>query len=135
MAYFEWKDSYCVGIDKIDKQHQKLVSLVNDFYEAMSAGKANSVLGEIFEELINYTIIHFDTEEELMTRFGYSAIFTHQKEHNDLKQKVMEYKAKFENGSTLMVIDLSKFLKEWLANHILKTDMAYSEFFKAKGVK
>jgi len=27
------------------------------------------------------------------------------------------------------------FLKDWLSNHILKTDMAYKPFFAAKGVK
>ena len=65
MAYFSWKDEYRVGVIAIDSQHQRLVSYLNDLYEAMEAGTGREKVIEILDGLIVYTKLHFKTEEEL----------------------------------------------------------------------
>jgi len=40
-----------------------------------------------------------------------------------------------DNGDFMISIELLSFLKGWLTDHILKTDMAYSQFLIDRGVK
>ena len=35
MAFFEWNDSYSVGVVEIDRQHQRLIDFIDQLYEAM----------------------------------------------------------------------------------------------------
>ena len=58
MSFFEWKDDYSVGIDKIDKQHRKLVGYLNELYESMKAGKGKGTLGAVLKGLVEYTKNH-----------------------------------------------------------------------------
>jgi methyl-accepting chemotaxis protein/hemerythrin len=41
----------------------------------------------------------------------------------------------FTSGKTVLSMAVMDFLKDWLYNHILKTDMLYVEYLIAKGVK
>ena len=51
MALIKWKNEFSVNISAIDTQHKKLIEIINDLHAAMSAGKANDALREIFAKL------------------------------------------------------------------------------------
>ena len=72
MAFFNWEDRFSVGIAEIDMQHQKLVQMLNELYDAMKAGKGNDVLGKVLNGMIQYTASHFATEERYMKLHGNS---------------------------------------------------------------
>ncbi len=48
MEKIVWKDDYYVGIDKIDKQHQGLVNLIN---RLTSEGESDGMVSYVFDEL------------------------------------------------------------------------------------
>ena len=85
-------------------------------------------MGEIFDELLNYTVFHFQAEEKLMKSHSYPQAPAHFKEHQDLIQQVLELQAKFKAGTVMLSIATMDFLKNWLANHILQTDMNLGHF-------
>jgi hemerythrin len=58
----------------------------------------------------------------------------HKAEHDKLTVKVLEYKKKFENNEILISVELLNFLRDWLTNHIMKTDRKYGNFFKENGM-
>ncbi|MHC4872679.1 MAG: bacteriohemerythrin [Planctomycetota bacterium] len=128
-----WSDSFKVGVDKFDGQHKRLVSMINTLYAAMQQGKANNILGEILDELIEYTANHFQEEETMMNLYKYPKYEEHLKEHQSLVAQVVDAKEKFEQGSPLGVQTMN-FLKQWLINHILETDMNYGDFFREKNI-
>jgi hemerythrin len=43
MAFFKWKNDYCVEIVKINDQHKALVGFLNDLFEAMKSGKGKTI--------------------------------------------------------------------------------------------
>jgi len=135
MAFFAWSDGYSVGIRDIDEQHKKLVTLVNQLYEAMQGGKASDVLGTILGELIRYTKYHFSAEEKLMETHAYPELAAHKQEHMDLTEKVIELENKFKAGKVTISLEVGKFLKEWLLRHIQGTDKKYGPYLNSKGVK
>ncbi|MFN4216553.1 MAG: bacteriohemerythrin [Brevinematales bacterium] len=135
MAFISWNESMSVGVAEFDAHHQKLVSLVNKLFDAMKAGKAREVVGDILKELMEYTRYHFDAEERLMKEYRYPAFVTHRLEHEKLMQDVSTFYQKFQGGDVFLSLDIMNFLKDWLAKHILESDMAYKPFFNQKGVR
>jgi len=122
MALIEWTDALSVGYAEIDEDHQHLVGLLNRLDEAVTAGKADTVVGELLDELVSYTVWHFRHEERLMQTYADPTFFDHQQEHEALAQQVVERQRAFSEGTGDVANDLLPFLKSWLTKHILGTD-------------
>lgn len=135
MAFFEWKQDYSVGIHQLDQQHQKLVGMLNEIYEALNRGEGREALGSILDNLVSYTRTHFSTEERLMSAHGYPDYAVHKEKHDKMAEKVLDYRRKLAAGEIGSPIEISNFLKNWLARHILDTDRNYGPFLNARGVK
>jgi hemerythrin len=132
MTYFPWSEKYLVNIPKIDEQHKHLVNLINELYEAMKAGKGKEVIGKTLSELMNYAITHFQTEEIFMKTYSYPELTTHQREHQEFTKKVVELHEQFQNNQATVTIQVAKFLKDWLNQHILGTDQKYAPYLRGK---
>ncbi|PKK88354.1 MAG: hypothetical protein CVV64_19170 [Candidatus Wallbacteria bacterium HGW-Wallbacteria-1] len=130
----KWAPEFLVHVKKLDDQHHTLVDLINSLHSALARGKANERLGNILNELIEYTQKHFADEENLMRTHKYPGLDEQLRIHRHLVSKVLEIRAKFEEGRP-MGIEVMNFLKDWLMTHILKVDMQYSEYFTQRGVK
>lgn len=135
MAFFNWEDRFSVGIAEIDMQHQKLVEMLNELYGAMKEGKGNDAVGKILDGMIQYTVSHFATEERYMKLHSYPDFAAHKREHDSLTQQVLDLQNQFKSGQVALSMKVGTFLKGWLVNHISGTDMGYSPFLRAKGVK
>lgn len=135
MAFFTWKDEMSVGIPGIDQQHQKLVGFLNELYDAMQAGKGGEALGRVLTQLLLYTRTHFADEERLMETHRYPEFPRHKEKHARMAQKVKELCDQFHRGQLANPLQITNFLKEWLARHIMETDKQYGPFLAAKGVK
>lgn len=135
MSLIKWEDRYSVKISKFDQQHQQLVNMINQLYEAMKVGKGQVELGKILDELVDYTRRHFSSEEALMLKHAYPQYTEHKESHDRLTQQVMDYKNQYKEGKIGLSVQMMNFLKEWLVNHILDEDKAYTNFFESKGEK
>ena len=135
MSLIRWNESLSVNVAEIDRQHRKLVSLINELDEAMKQGKGKAVLGKTVDSLVQYAVTHFRTEERYFDRFGYPDTDGHKKEHAAFVRKASEIKDKFEQNRNFLSIEVMNFLINWLQNHIMKSDKQYSQFFNDKGLR
>jgi hemerythrin len=135
MAVINWDDSLSVGVEEIDRQHKKLIGMVNDLDDAMRKGKGKDVLGTIIEKMNTYTVTHFRTEEDYFNRLGYPESVSHKKEHVHFVNRSSEIKNEFASGKLALSIQVMEFLGKWWKDHILGTDKKYSRFFAEKGLK
>lgn len=135
MPFINWTDSLSVGIESIDEQHQLLVQIINDLNEAMKNNEADHIMVEIFARLISYTHVHFAFEEQLFDSHGYQGSEAHKAQHEALIETIDTLKSRLEGGGTTVGIEVMEFLRRWLTDHILKTDMEYANFLVEKGVK
>lgn len=122
MAYFAWSDDLQVGNSFIDNDHQKLIALVNRLHDAMAQGQGKDILGKILDELIRYTREHFKREEDHMQKIRYADFAAHKQEHDKLIKEVVDLQSKFSAGNGMLTVQVSGFLRNWLVNHIMKTD-------------
>jgi hemerythrin-like metal-binding protein len=59
-----WSDELSVNIEEIDKQHKKLIDVINVLFNAMIEGKTQNIIDTIIDDLIDYAKYHFSTEEK-----------------------------------------------------------------------
>ena len=134
MALITWDSRFSVNVNEIDKQHQKLVSMINDLNDAMRQGKGKDVLGKIINGLITYTGTHFKTEEDYFDKLGYPDTAAHKDEHAVFVKKVSDFNADFQAGKLGVSIEVMNFLRDWLSAHIKGADKKYSLFLNDNGV-
>ena len=129
-----WTSDLATGVKIIDDQHRKLLELINALYAAMKSGKGRSVLEKLLDDLAEYTVYHFGTEEKYFDQFKYAESTAHKKMHAELTGQVVEYIGKVKSGQANVSMDLMNFLKEWLVTHICKQDKRYVKTFLEGGL-
>ena len=133
--YVEWKDEYSVGIDSIDRQHKKLLNLINQLQTAVDYSTGDEFEREALDELVDYTKTHFTYEEGLMKDNDYPDFEPHKAQHEEMVAHVKETLSEYEKDQDTAMNNAAKFLRKWLINHINGTDKQYSSFLIEKGVK
>jgi hemerythrin-like metal-binding protein len=134
MALLTWDDSLSVKISSIDEEHQKLFNLINDFYAGLSNNSNAQSLKILIKGMKDYTLTHFRNEETFMKLYNYPKLNTHMAEHADFIAKVTTLEEKLNSGKLIVSFEVTNFLKDWIKNHIKKTDIRYSDFLIQKGV-
>lgn len=122
-----WGPGLATGVDIIDRDHRKLVDMLNRLHAAMSEGHAKEVLGGLLDDLVSYTVQHFAHEEQMMKQIGYKAAAAHINEHKKLIAEVTEFKRKLGSGQAMISLELMRSLKAWLSNHIMASDQALAK--------
>ncbi|MCJ7729677.1 MAG: bacteriohemerythrin [Sedimentisphaerales bacterium] len=127
-----WKDEYSVGVEKFDRQHRHLFEIINKLIERSAASSDSKLVTEILTEMLKYAKEHFTDEEELMQEYGYPEIELHKKQHAYFIETTAELSINALNNQSMVSREIAEFLRLWWMTHILKIDMKYKEFFKAK---
>jgi hemerythrin len=131
----DWSNDLSVGIEEIDEQHKVLFNLINRLYHGIVQQTDTVVIQEIFNELIQYTVVHFAVEESLMRIFDYPAYDEHRRYHEVLTKQVVDLHNKFTAAKVTVSMELLTFLRKWLTGHIMVEDKKYTQFFLSKGLK
>ena len=131
---FVWTNDLDIGVESVNSDHKKLIDILNSLAKACSEGKGEQVVGDIVDELLFYTIYHFDREEALMAEHDYPDLDAHRRAHAGFIEKVTGLKDKLDEGVDDLCGDVLVFLKQWLTAHIMQEDKKLGPFLKEKGV-
>lgn len=135
MTFMNWLPIYSVGIDKVDRQHQQLFKIANEFYDAVERGAHASETRAVLAELVKYTEEHFTHEEYLMLITRYPEFQSHLESHHELIKSLNRLVDDYNAGKSGLEKQLLDFLKTWLAAHIGGTDKLYASHLKEHGIK
>jgi hemerythrin-like metal-binding protein len=124
MELIIWRDAFNTGYPRVDVQHKYLVKLINELFDTLGVKNSEPKLIQILNELYAYTKEHFSLEEAIMREYGYKNYNLHKIEHTDFVCRLNDFKGKLKSGDAKINLDLLNFLKDWLMNHILKSDKA-----------
>lgn len=132
VPFIEWSKKLELGISKIDFQHRNLVEMINTISEISTEenfATKNRALQSCLERLVEYTVYHFQTEEEVLRKCFYEELPEHKNEHEELTQKVVDFSVRYGQGQDVTK-ELLDFLKSWLQGHILGSDSKYVSVVK-----
>ncbi|MGA1846987.1 bacteriohemerythrin [Deferribacter abyssi] len=130
--FIQWSEKMETGVSKFDNQHKKLVEIINKLYGAIKADRSAQVLENILNELVEYTVYHFNSEEEAFKQYNYPEYENHHKIHENLKATVVDFINKFKSGDEAIGFTLMNFLRKWLIQHIMGEDKKYAPYLKGK---
>jgi hemerythrin len=126
--YVAWKDVYSVGEESLDAQHKQILSIINDLYDAIEAGREYDDRKAILDRMVLYAMSHFRHEEQLMQACGYPDFENHKAQHDQMRRRTAGLHA---NVTLVTGRDLLSFLKDWWTNHIQSEDKCYVPYLHA----
>lgn len=129
-----WSDKYSVNIEVIDEQHKELFNILDNCYELLLKNKDDDKYDKIItilEELKNYTIYHFKTEEEFMKKNGYSKFLSHKFAHDAFIEQIKGFDLySIDTDQKKSINDLLDIVSNWIKFHILETDKNIHKYLK-----
>lgn len=135
MAY-QWDASLETGYDKVDNQHKQLVATLNSLIEASKEGKDSEEIFKVLDFMTGYAIMHFKTEEDLMSLYNYQDFLAHKGYHDGFKVTVGELSKRLvdEGPTPQLVNNVTTIIGDWLVNHIKGDDFRMAAYVKSKDV-
>lgn len=120
---FPWNENFNTGLELIDKQHKKLVQLLNQLANHLAYQSDQFTLNTVFCELSDYAVYHFQTEEAIWHEFCLDdeLELDHQRTHQKFVLELIKLR-KQPHDLQQVIEDILSFLTHWLAFHILDDD-------------
>ena len=125
MALMEWDESMSVGVPELDSQHQTLIGLVNEAYEAIRRHDER-LLASLVDRMREYAVMHFHYEEECLAKHGYPDLDKHRARHAAFNDQVDAFQKQLFQKTNFSQVFV--FLSRWLTDHIMREDMAYKAY-------
>ena len=127
MDAFVWDQRFVTGLEEVDKQHHRLVEIVNEVGDMLMSSTAatEGKLQTLFKQLADYAHYHFADEEKLMKDFGLDhrhadAHILHHRQFIEQVVSMWRSRASMVNPAEVV----HGFLASWLTFHILGEDQA-----------
>jgi hemerythrin len=134
MPLVEWSDEkMSVKVGMIDRQHKKMVGMINGLFDAVEAGQGKELLAELLIKLVHYTQYHFATEEKYFKQYEYPEMIIHKGEHDQLRAQVALLDERYYTGDKMITSEVMKLLNDWLFDHIIGSDRKFGLFLNEKG--
>lgn len=130
MEKIQWNESFSIGHEELDAEHQMLVNMIAALQGSLSKGIVNPQVGVALKELVNYTQTHFAHEEDEMKQSGYPEYQAHKKLHEEFTKKVVNLLRDLKRGDSVNAIQLISLAKDWLFDHILIQDKKLGLYLK-----
>ncbi len=119
-----WKESYRIGIDLIDRQHEELFRATDTLVRAIEANADKQTFRQTITFLKDYTVRHFHDEEAYQASIHYSGMEDHKKAHRKFTGIILDYERRLvESDFDIRIVkDLAGTLTAWLIYHVADAD-------------
>ena len=127
----ELTETFVLECEELDKDHKRLVEMVNDIAESIDKGLSGNFSGMV-NEFVNFAKEHFYREEQFLEKNGYPEATTHHQHHQTLIDK-MEHIQKFAASAETNELareSLKRELIYLLMDDLITTDMDFKNYIK-----
>lgn len=128
MNDIKWNDRFNIGVNVLDKAHQKLFSIIGKLMSlAGETEKQEHACQEGIKYLKSYTIKHFAEEEAYMRLIDYKDYAIHKKLHDNMRDTTipaLEQEMESQNYSPESIQHFLGICVGWLNGHIMIEDHA-----------
>lgn len=116
---------------EVDDHHQRLAALLNALHVQHSSGVSDNI-GELLDELVETTEVHFRDEEQAMEATHYPARVEHAAQHQRLLDSITAVRHAFGEGKQVIDDEMFEFLRSWLLEHIRRQDKPFDIFMRQR---
>ncbi|MDR3739025.1 MAG: bacteriohemerythrin [Terracidiphilus sp.] len=134
MSLLTWNHACSVDVRAMDDQHGILMDTTNELRQVLVRGGGREQVSEILDRLIEFTRMHFWSEEKLMEDTAFPGLAEHRAEHHRLLAEMMQSAHCLQYGETLQTRALLCTLRDGYLEHIASLDCLYGPWMNAKGI-
>ncbi len=132
LRFVEWNETATIGVEIIDNQHRRLVELINALGDDLKAIRSREELQATLARLVDYTQVHFATEERLLELHAAGQLDRHRRSHQRLLEDLTSLAAGVDEQSMALTM---RYLQDWLFLHIEAADRPLAEALNAQGIR
>lgn len=121
-----WDEGISTGVGSMDTEHRLQVSLVNALEEVLRQGQDRALAERTLTQLIEFTTVHFHSEELMMRLYAYPQLDVHGAAHGKLIEQVRLIGEKQRQEQTAEALEIVAELRGWLVNHIKSMDQGFA---------
>ena len=132
MTAFEWTEELSVGIPEIDRQHRRLMEIIEELGKAMKERRGQEEAARVVGKLVAYVRNHFELEERLFREHGYPESQEHMRRHLEFTRRAHGFRQQAEAGTLLLSVEIMRFLRDWWMTHITVEDQKYAPFLRER---
>lgn len=126
----KWQHAYDLGIEEADRQHKKLIMMMNDVHILSANQRSGEAIAQALDSLIQFTEVHFEWEEKLFDSYEYPESSQHKAAHRQLVMDLRQHQKNIQLGSLEEVDNELNALNDWLIKHIEYSDQDYAKHIK-----
>jgi len=106
----------------IDGEHRIQVGLLDAMHDAVRQGREGAAIDEILGQLLDYSKVHFLSEQLLMRLHAYPQYDDHVQDHERMVQAMEELRQAHEQGSPSYTLEAMESIRGQLMTHIAGRD-------------
>jgi hemerythrin-like metal-binding protein len=131
MALFRWRDSLEIGVPAIDRDHRRIIDLLNRLHFMVLAGDEREAVGKVITEVVRLTQYHFRREEALMRLADYPELAAHRAQHRAFVSQVAQFDQRYRGTpERFNMQEFYDFLADWLTVHMAREDTRIAPYVK-----
>jgi hemerythrin len=128
MEFVEWTEKYSVGNPLVDAYHHIFFQMVDEFRSALVEQSAAAMEDRI-AFLVDYTLMHFGSEEKLMEKVAYPDLEAHREQHQLFRDKMLDLQKRYlQDAGAVKAEEVLYLIQDWFSHHILGTDMEFKPY-------
>ena len=129
-----WNHTCSVGVRAMDDQHGILMDTMNELRLALVRGSGREQLSGLLDRLIEFTRMHFWSEEQLMEQSAFPGLAGHRAEHHSMLAQMIQSAHRVQYGEGVQMRSLLCSLRDGFLEHIESLDQAYGPWLNERGV-
>lgn len=126
LRLLHWEPRYAIGIEEADRQHEKMVDMMNEVHIMSSQKRSNTAIANALSAVLEYTKVHFIWEEDFFGSYGYAKATEHKNNHQKLITELTGHMDKIRVSIPSEVDAEMEKLNKWLIHHIEFSDADYA---------
>ena len=128
-----WSEFLTVGVAQMDEEHKKFIAQVNELNKAVLECRDKAAIRRQMDLMLAEAARHFRSEEQLLLDWKYPDRAVHAIKHRELTAQLHRVKREFETPAISYMGGLKALqINQLLIDHLLKEDMKYRDFLRAR---
>lgn len=134
MTLLTWSHECIVGVQAMDDQHGILMDTLNELRRMLVSGSDRRDICIQLERLIEFTLMHFQSEEQLLRQRGFPGLDEHRTSHHGLLARLYAALEQVNREEPIHFSSVLEFLPSWYLEHVEQLDQPYGVWLNERGV-
>jgi len=118
----------------MDDQHGILMDTLNELRRMIVRGSSRREISSQLERLIDFTQMHFQSEEQLLEQHSFPGTSEHRESHHALLARLYSALEHVNREEPIRFSTLLEFLPAWYQEHVEQVDQPYGQWLNEQGV-